>query len=838
MLSTHTTEIHPHRPPRTSIGAPESVTTTSSSAVPPPPKERFPDPNESGPALSLPVLLCLFISVAIAVSFITLFFVTQHYEQRTVRDLGEKYVSEVERSLNKDVQGYLVKAKQIARSYATRLTFDNTSWLDYEFHRRQLVDLVMSDRVPYEAVYFGSVSDYFIWSNSGNSFSFRSVTSPVPGCQAWNMTHSAQLINFTTDGLSCKVSTYRATQRPWFQTAAAVTRPGYAPPVWSDLYTYSGGTDVGTTVSVGLTIDGELAGVAAVDIIGNNIQDYVRDADVPKGTELFLADDRGYLVGTRRTDVPMSTNVTGEFKPIAMTETQHSELYTTMLLDAEGSRMRHVIGGTAYYTTQRKVPLPSDPYPATKHYTLHVAVPESSFTHLLEEGRRVAIGVTVGVGVACIMIIAVYVYMLGRPIARVAVDLERVANLELEEVADSLKENTRVSEVRRLRRSFAVLVRQLIEYRAYMPRSLLALVGGDGGEDTGEDTDEDVEDAVTMSEGSAGAASSRHSHSTLKRRESSTGMTSQRSFSKHSSARAHGHVSTAYAKTMNTCRASVLVMNLRDTHSTCRTPQFTDMYSAHMSSAVNHVQAHRGVPMFVFGDFLVSTFNAVKKCASKELSACLSAVHTTQETGGAFTIGISSGQALCGDVRATIDMRSFAVLGPCVNEAFLLQRLNRKFCTSVLLSGGMYAEASLECIVRLRDVVVFRRSHNGRLVALELVGARDAADEEWMYSLIGKNADPLTEYNEAAFALFSAGGGPGSADNFLEKYGGVVATENADGTMTEALSSLGEVGRGHVKELCVDLKRLVDFYDTTRGGGGGGVGNNKSFCASSDETMH
>eukprot|EP00760_Papus_ankaliazontas_P022172 PhM_4_TR18808/c0_g1_i2/m.91473 len=797
-------EPHNALPKKALLVTPRTVVTAKPS-LSERPKERFPDPNESGPAMPFPMLLCLFIGGAIAVSFIALFFVTQHYEERTVRDLGEAYVLEVQRSLTKDVTSYFRGAKEIVRSYGVRLSFDNTSWLDYEYHRRQLADLVLTEDTPYFGAFFADKLDHVFLGLPDGFFEVRSPTQPVcPG-----RTISGTLTNFTAPNIDCYDSSFKPSQRPWFTGAQAVSTQGHVPPVWSDLYTYSDGDAVGVTVSVGIVIDGQFVGAAAVDILGENIQKYVRQADVPDGTELFIADDYGNLVATRRTDVPMSTGSSDNTVPIKVSHTQHAEMYAQTLLDSEGTMTRHVIGGTAFYTTQRKVPLPSDPYPSTKYCTLHVAVPEASFTHILDEGRKVAIGVTVGVGSACIIVVAVYVYVLARPIARVAVDLERVANLELEEIADSLKENTRVSEVRRLRRSFAVLVRQLIEYRAYMPRSLLALVGGGADDDPVDDEEEDDDEEALVD--NATSNSSFHSARQQNRnkgggkKNKADNGSSVSSGTRSVSARDVGHASTAYIKALNLSRPTVVVMNMRDTHATCRSHDFAETYGTHMTAAVNHVQAYKGVPMFVFGDFLVSTFNAVKKCATKERSACMSAVGTMREVPEAFTMGMSTGQALCGDLRATSDMRSFAVLGAVVNEAFLLQRMNRRLGTSVLMSGGMYAEASLECTLRVRDIIAYRRSQHGRCVVVELVDAiaRDASkDEEWMYSLEA-SADPLKEFNDAVLDMASVG--PSStmvpANNFLERYE----------SSTQSYEALDAGHRQLVVELRADVKRLMEL---------------------------
>eukprot|EP00760_Papus_ankaliazontas_P027987 PhM_4_TR3472/c1_g1_i1/m.77862 len=566
------------------------------------------------------------------------------------------------------------------------------------------------------------------------------------------------------------------------------------------------------------------------------------------------------------------------------------------------------------------MPLPSGPppRPTTKAFTVYVAVPEYSFRKYLDRGRLMAGVATACTGFAAVLIMTIAVYVLTRPIRQIACELELVANLELESVEEKLRRAapSPVSEVHRLRVSFATLVRHFIEYRAYLPRSLLSQIQDriDAGvtqkdvtaaerdlddNDNGVNEDDDETDTVEpidteMCESRSPTATppldsvldtsinspipTTRRHSTQNplslERCSTAGSSSHTattlsiaidnaSVPDTSSVRSPGifqHASFHSHKPLLVgSRVTVMSMNLLGTHASCRHAGFAEHYYSHMSVAVDTAMRLKGIPMYVFGDRLMITWNAVSRCTTKEKNACTAALCVIRDTDHAFSIGIATGMTMCGDMRAGRDMRSFVVLGAVVSDAVGLQNLARpsgRYNTNVLVSGYMYTECNLDFCLRVRDAVRLSQNPMSRRIVpicellCEKGGIKTPShntnnsaqhnhfsnsnnnnnnfsahidDGEWMYA-IDDSSDPLSQFNELALAMLARENSNNTTSN---KSSNVAANNNNNNNKScdlesgqdfisryqtdgEAYNCLPPTSQNFALELCENMQQLMD----------------------------
>eukprot|EP00760_Papus_ankaliazontas_P039433 PhM_4_TR9566/c2_g1_i1/m.38114 len=484
-------------------------------------------------SIRLSVIMCLFVTFSIAISFCTLYFVTQIYERRTIRELATLYTREVDHNLHQFTIQYMDEARALARRYAGMLEYDNTSFQTWSFHHRVLRNIAATREPLFYSVFFGDVEDRFyevillssqnktttmVWKYSPPGM-VSDQTDPLTNyynsnnnnnnnvCQGSVGTVRAEMTNTSVrlSTLQCLSTSFKATARPWY-----VRAKNEMAAVWSNFYVFASVDRVGVTISVPVLLssssNNRFVGVVGVDVLGENLQKYLTTySEMPDGTELFIVEDAtGNLLATRRADIPVSVYdpQLQTARPVTVRSTSHKDMYEALAKDTYRETNSHDVDGRHYYTTRSIISLPTSESASDAggaSYTLYVAVPESSFSHLLTEGKMVGGLVALAVGIVCVVTVATYIYLTLRPIQHVSHDLARVAHLDLDDVAMQLDDDDAagkhfsiISELQALRESFVVVVRRLQEYRSYMPRSLLTLVRGvDRPSDDDDDDDDD-----------------------------------------------------------------------------------------------------------------------------------------------------------------------------------------------------------------------------------------------------------------------------------------------------------------------------------------------------------
>eukprot|EP00759_Apiculatamorpha_spiralis_P042410 PhF_6_TR40487/c0_g1_i1/m.60554 len=201
---------------------------------------------------------------------------------------------------------------------------------------------------------------------------------------------------------------------------------------------------------------------------------------------------------------------------------------------------------------------------------------------------------------------------------------------------------------------------------------------------------------------------------------------------------------------------------------------------------------HCGVPMNFFGDSLLVTFNAVRRCGMKTYHAgsvmvlIRKAIQSRCRELLPVAMGASVGDAQCGDLGAA-EMRAFCVRGECVEESRFLceyasKTLGWKDDDDVVtplpyISGYMYGDSLSDFHIQVKDFFdgpTRRRMYNPpvkppKFVAIEVLGMVEGENDEWMYTL--ENKQMFFDYNECAMAMaLRVPDVQVNVENFLLKY--------------------------------------------------------------------
>eukprot|EP00760_Papus_ankaliazontas_P012971 PhM_4_TR15622/c4_g1_i4/m.10545 len=161
--------------------------------------------------------------------------------------------------------------------------------------------------------------------------------------------------------------------------------------------------------------------------------------------------------------------------------------------------------------------------------------------------------------------------------------------------------------------------------------------------------------------------------------------------------------------------AAVAVLNLSHTHSSIAAgaATFLGRQDEAFAQAQSCVVAHNGSVLRIFGDRMLTAFNAATPCDAPALCAVRMCIDlplpSCSETLG-FTTGVAVGELVCGDFGCD-GLRGLGVVGRAMGEALLLQRLASENAATHFVTGEVYAECAsfvgTEFDVLLHDVVVY-----------------------------------------------------------------------------------------------------------------------------------
>eukprot|EP01062_Namystynia_karyoxenos_P001168 TRINITY_DN1039_c0_g1_i8.p1 TRINITY_DN1039_c0_g1~~TRINITY_DN1039_c0_g1_i8.p1 ORF type:complete len:1098 (+),score=312.22 TRINITY_DN1039_c0_g1_i8:94-3387(+) len=362
--------------------------------------------------------------------------------------------------------------------------------------------------------------------------------------------------------------------------------------------------------------------------------------------------------------------------------------------------------------------------------------------------------IIVAVCVAILMVVSViFVHFTIAPLLVLECEMADVATMKLENI-DRDRPLSHLGEVARMQRSFLQMVSNLIEYRNYMPQSILCDDEGD------EELDgECATSQVSLAERAA-------SDPDPKSGQSSSG--SRRSTATASRADAAQKRLAAASDELKKRQVSFAAFNISGMHELLSGTSETmaACHSDYLSRAIAQILAHKGIPDTFCGDRILGSFNGVKQCATHRAQAAQCAATFAPEVG--TTAAVVSGDCKFGNMGCT-GAKRFTFVGGAYTWAWALERFCAFVGTGVLCDKWICGEAQNSLYVRVIAAVAFPKRHAQDLVVHQLLGKKTVGEDEWMYQMEEAAAnDPYQTWNRAIQCAID--GHFGEADEALQEF--------------------------------------------------------------------
>lgn len=391
-----------------------------------------------------------------------------------------------------------------------------------------------------------------------------------------------------------------------------------------------------------------------------------------------------------------------------------------------------------------------------------LAMPESDFMDGISKARSAALGGTISAIVVTLGVAFVFASIITAPLVRLQERMSLAARFEDTEADDP---RSMMSEVAGMQESYQKMRNELNRAKPYLPQSIL-----DNQED---DQDEgDLESKIMSSKGGNSDAHHRSSIATYsvddrsaRSRNMTTdsgSMVSRRSRQSYTQSIRGTAIPATVGLNISTAvtnkRVSVVVFNLRE-FSFKRSPgDLAEMQKKQLACVSKHVREYKGNVDFFQGDFIQCSFNAVKGCAAHLRCSLQATLAVLGDMAGqammpVCTAGMSSGIASVGNM-GTEEMRRFCIVGHVVQQAILLERLNKTYGTKLLAPEQSIVEVASEYLLRGVDLVQLPRGPTksaAPLLMVEVLGRANSGEmDEWMYELErGAQDNPFHGVNAA-----------------------------------------------------------------------------------------
>eukprot|EP00756_Hemistasia_phaeocysticola_P003715 Hpha_TRINITY_DN12411_c0_g2::TRINITY_DN12411_c0_g2_i1::g.42686::m.42686 len=399
-----------------------------------------------------------------------------------------------------------------------------------------------------------------------------------------------------------------------------------------------------------------------------------------------------------------------------------------------------------------------------------------------EEDFWTMIIVVVACCVVLMFVSVCFVLSITRPLLNLEYEMSEVARMHLEAIDTDRKPHTPV-EVGNMQRSFFVMIRNLIEYRNYMPQSILV---GDDDEEEEEDIDrftldsdrENTAGAGTGGREGTGAKDSRRNSvrdsmaasglpgrqqsSQLASRLSGGGLERSRSVLCREILKTGGQFSEGLKK--KTISMTVLAFGGWHRLMEVVNDGGTECHNTLLSVALEAFgPGSKGVAETFNGDRLSCSWNAVKACSGHRMKATEATIllKTKMEVAMgeepirsqafgtlSLSIAIVAGDARVGNAGCA-GMKKFALMSPVVTWLYALERFSCRHGIHCAADRWIFTETVNSFFYRAFEYVLFQKRAPKAMPVFELQSAKEASEDEWMYQIEeGEKSDPNASWNK------------------------------------------------------------------------------------------
>ena len=525
---------------------------------------------------------------------------------------------------------------------------------------------------------------------------------------------------------------------------------------------------------------GKRVGSVVATVTAKGVSDVVRAQLLPKDTSLYLVDDdrasgsvgtvvaynRGRHVTHMRTlrdvgayvEVAYSINITNHSMEDATSHIPsviaehgrfvftHPQNYRDLVEKTEDSFLKWSdSNGTEFWTVTSTiehrtilwystllVPRTSvmDTIDAsTNAIRAKVASDLSSADAQKEDAVTVMVIVTAVAVIGLLAIAVVFTRYITSPLLKLGREMASVAVMDLEAV-DTGRAVSQLSEVGMMQRSFVTMVANLVEYRNYMPQSVLV--------NESEEEEEPTESAESTRKSGTKGGSGDSSRS-----ESSMA---------HSSEVVQNQKALLRVEGMKKKKVSLAHMNVVSWHAFCKKRKDAEVLSAHagvIERILTAVQHNKGVCDTFAGDKMLATFNAFVPKSSHSVSCVKAAHEAATALGDVHTIsyGCTTGEARVGNMGCN-GMKKVSILSQSMSWVVVLERWNKKEKLNGVIDRNVSRETEGQVVLRCAGAVLFEKFSEKVQTVFAVKGLCSSENEEWMYQLESASNNPHALWNE------------------------------------------------------------------------------------------
>ena len=337
-----------------------------------------------------------------------------------------------------------------------------------------------------------------------------------------------------------------------------------------------------------------------------------------------------------------------------------------------------------------------------------------------KEDAVIVMAIVTAVAVMGLLTIAVvFTRYITSPLLKLGSEMASVAVMDLEAV-DTGRSVSQLSEVGMMQRSFVTMVANLVEYRNYMPQSVLV---NDSEKEEVSDTDSTHGTKSQQSGMSGGSVDAMQNQKALLRVEG-----------------------------MKKKKVSLAHMNVVSWHAFCKKHKDAEMLSAHagvMERILTAVQHNKGVCDTFAGDKILATFNAFIPKPSHGV-ACVKAAHEVATALGdlhKISYGCTTGEARIGNMGCN-GMKKVSILSESMSWVVVLERWNKKENLPGVVDRNVSRDTEGQVVLRCEGAVLFKKLSESMQTVFSVRGLCSGENEEWMYQLESASKNPHTLWNE------------------------------------------------------------------------------------------
>ena len=536
---------------------------------------------------------------------------------------------------------------------------------------------------------------------------------------------------------------YDPRTRPWYHDDVS--------PQWTDPYPFADDSGAGITVSRASYSGGVKVGVSAIDYNLESVGRYLSGTKVTDNTMSFIASVRSHIIiGSSLSNVELAQDLgvssfSGviDIRTINNTDSKIAKVLKVVL--NKFTTLEHASMEYALLHSGGDIVMSKPIVASGLKLMMFVTLPYSDVMGEADDASLIALLLAVCISVAGAVLVFGGVTFILHPLKSLADGMLDVAEMRLE--GHELERSYVITEVSGMSHSFAQMVRNLIEYRQYLPQSVLC-------DTTDEEVTECTQTSVTRSETARTIRSSGHG-------------------SRTSIASSGGNKTVKEGRNMNlmaklkTCNITLAVFNMKGFHAVSKTlpaGKLLEWHGRYLERIAGEVKCFRGIVDEFRGDHVQVSFNtllhnSLHRC--KAIEMCLKTVKAFETTSGssdgndpkmAVNVAIQGCRSLCGNMGCT-GIKKFSIIGPVLRSMYTLERWGNEWGVQVLADASVINEVRSN--FRYRHLVkVVTNTWTGMIS--EILGEVKSMDGEWMYQIEQRETMcPYGPYNRAMELLYA-----------------------------------------------------------------------------------